>query len=49
MNDKNDGKIDRRIRRTQAALKHVLMELLKKKPIDKITVTELCQMVEINR
>ena len=49
MNDKNDGKIDRRIRRTRAALKHVLMELLKKKPIDKITVTELCQMVEINR
>ena len=44
-----DEKLDRRTKRTKIALKNHFMELLKIKPIQKITVTELCDMVDINR
>lgn len=42
-------KQDRRVRRTQAAIKKAFLSLLKEKAIDKITVTELCREVDINR
>ena len=41
--------MDRRIRYTKMFLKDSLLELLQKKPLSRITVTELCQMAEINR
>lgn len=40
---------DRRIRRTQTAIKKGLLSLLKTKPINQITVKELCDLVDINR
>ena len=45
MTEKND----RRIRRTQTAIKKGLLSLLKTKPINQITVKELCELVDINR
>lgn len=40
---------DRRIRRTKKALTNSLLELLKEKPLGKITVRELTQLADINR
>lgn len=40
---------DRRIRRTKKALKNSLLELLKEKPMSKITVKELTEFADINR
>lgn len=40
---------DRRIRYTKKVIKDTFIELLEKKPINKITVTELCRKSEINR
>lgn len=45
MTEKND----RRIRRTQNAIKKGLLSLLKTKPINQITVKELCELIDINR
>ena len=42
-------KEDQRIRLTKRLLKEKLIELLDKKRIDKISVTELCKQAEINR
>lgn len=42
-------KIDRRIRKTEAQLRKGLLELLKKKNIQDITVKELVDTVDINR
>ena len=40
---------DRRIIRTRKFLRKALIELLKEKPIGKITPTELCKIADINR
>ena len=40
---------DRRIRYTKKVIKDTFIELLEQKPINKITVTELCTKCEINR
>lgn len=40
---------DRRIRYTKKVIKHTFIGLLEQKPINKITVTELCTQCEINR
>jgi AcrR family transcriptional regulator len=40
---------DRRIRYTKKVIKDTFIELLEQKPINKITVTELCTQCEINR
>ncbi len=40
---------DRRIRYTKHVIKDTFMQLLEQKPINKITVTELCSQCEINR
>ena len=40
---------DARVRYTQMVLKESLLSLLKEKPINKITVKELCDLAELNR
>lgn len=40
---------DRRTRYTKSQIKEAVIELLKQKPINKISVTEVCRMVDINR
>ena len=49
MVQKSDTKIDRRVLYTKMFLKESLLELMKEKPIDKITPTELCRHAGINR
>lgn len=43
------NKSDRRARKTQNHLKQIFIHLLKQKELDKITVTELCKLADINR
>ncbi|MTV82271.1 TetR/AcrR family transcriptional regulator [Secundilactobacillus folii] len=40
---------NRRTQYTVNALKNALMALLEKKPLDKITVTEICHLADVNR
>lgn len=42
-------KVDRRVQYTKKVLKESLAELLAEKPIDKITVKEICHKADINR
>lgn len=42
-------KKDRRVQYTKRVLKEALLELLKDRPINKITVTSLCEHADINR
>ena len=42
-------KTDARIRYTQGVLKQSLLSFLKEKPINKITVKEVCERAELNR
>ena len=42
-------KTDRRVLYTKMFLKESLLELMKEKPVDKITPTELCRKADINR
>jgi AcrR family transcriptional regulator len=44
-----EEKIDRRVKYTKMVLKQSLLELMKEKPIGKITVTDICRMADINR
>jgi AcrR family transcriptional regulator len=44
-----DEKIDRRVKHTKAVLRESLLELMKERPIGKITPTELCRRADINR
>jgi len=43
------GRTDRRVLYTKMFLKDSLLDLMKEKPIDRITPTELCRKAEINR
>ena len=43
------GPADKRSRRTRNLIKQVFMALLKEKPIERITVTELCRIADLNR
>ena len=45
----NEKKPDRRIRYTKMVIKQALFKLMKDNPINKITVTEICESAEINR
>ena len=47
--DKMAKKIDRRVRYTKMVLKNSLTELLAEKPVEKITVKEICETADINR
>ena len=40
---------NQRVRLSKTMLKNALIQLLKKKPIDKITIYELCEQAQINR
>jgi len=42
-------KLDRRIRYTKMVIKEGFLSLMEKKPIEKITVKEICEIAEINR
>ena len=42
-------KTDARIRYTQRVLKESFLTLLKQKPVNRITVKEVCEMAELNR
>ena len=44
-----EKKIDRRVRKTRRALKEALIEKLKDKPIQEITVREIADEIDINR
>lgn len=41
--------MDQRVRYSKMVIKNVFMEKLREKPIDKITVSEICSGAEINR
>ncbi|URZ04588.1 TetR/AcrR family transcriptional regulator [Clostridium felsineum] len=40
---------DRRIKYTKKVIKQSLIDLLKNRPIDKVTVTDICKTADINR
>ena len=42
-------KIDARVRYTQKVLKESFLKLLEEKPVNKITVKEVCELAELNR
>ena len=42
-------KTDARVRYTVHMIQNIFLELLKEKPIAKITVKEICERAEINR
>lgn len=42
-------KLDRRVRKTQASLKEVLIKLLQNTDLSRISVKDLCEMADINR
>lgn len=44
-----DKKIDRRVRYTKKAIRESFLDLLEQKPIEKISVTEICKNADINR
>lgn len=44
-----DTKNDRRIRKSKESLKHSLINLMKKKPVNNITVKELVSVADLNR
>ena len=44
-----NAKTDRRVMYTKMFLKESLLELMREKPVDKITPTELCRKAQINR
>ena len=43
------GKVDRRVKYTKLALRQSLLELMKDRPIGKLTVTDICNHADINR
>ena len=42
-------KSDARVRYTQRAIKEAFLSLLREKPVNKITVKEVCELAELNR
>lgn len=44
-----NSKVDRRVKYTRMVLKESLMKLLNEKPINTITVKELCALADVNR
>ncbi|MCF0137184.1 MAG: TetR/AcrR family transcriptional regulator C-terminal domain-containing protein [Oscillospiraceae bacterium] len=45
----DEKKIDRRVRYTKKAIRESFLDLLEQKPIEKISVTEICKRADINR
>ena len=44
-----NSKKNQQYQRTEAHLREVLLDLLKQKPLEKITVREICELAQINR
>lgn len=44
-----EEKLDRRVKYTKMVLKQSLLELMKEKPVGKITVTDICHAADVNR
>lgn len=44
-----EKRVNRRVRYTKMVLRETLIELLKTKPINRITVTDICQHADLNR
>ena len=42
-------KLDRRVRYTKMVLRQSILELLKEKPLNKLTVTDICARADVNR
>ena len=40
---------NRRVKMTKKMMKDALLELLEKQPIEKITVTDICEKADVNR
>lgn len=49
MKDIQEKKTDRRVKYTKMVVKESFVKLLKKKPISKITIKEICEEADINR
>ncbi len=49
MDNKMDNRTDKRIEKTEKAIKNAFIELRAKKPLEKITVKELCGLACINK
>lgn len=45
----SSGRMDRRVKYTKMMLKNSVIELLGEKPIEKITVKEICERADVNR
>ena len=43
------GKMDLRIEKTERGIKNAFIELRSRKPLEKITVKELCESARINK
>ena len=43
------GRLDRRVKYTKMMLKNSIVELLGEKPIEKVTVKEICERADVNR
>jgi len=43
------AKSDRRVQYTKRVLKEAVLELLEKKPIDDLTIKEICELADVNR
>lgn len=44
-----NNKLDRRVQYTRMVLRQSLLELMKERSINKITVTDICELAEVNR
>ena len=49
MSMKEEKKMDARVRYTQRVVKEAFLDFLKEKPVNKITVKEICEKAQINR
>lgn len=45
----SSGRLDRRVKYTKMMLKNSVIELLGEKPIEKVTVKEICERADVNR
>lgn len=45
----SSGRLDRRVKYTKMMLKNSIVELLGEKPIEKVTVKEICERADVNR
>lgn len=45
----DNSKVNRRVKYTKMVLRETLIDLLKTKPINRITVTDICQHADLNR